>query len=133
MQKKKILKIVIIFPPAESKTIKNGKAVHFDSDRLDEEKESGQSFLDNPSTSSDTIFLGDDIPSTSRKNSSKIVDDPALHVHLEKYDKLINRQHHEGVIRKEYNYTVSDFNLTYDDLEEQLTLISTQMKTMLLN
>lgn len=80
----------------------------------------GRVYLDNPSHSSDTIFLGDDLPSASRKNSSKIVDDPALHALLEKYDKLINRQHHEGVIREEYNYTVSDFNLTYDDLEEQL-------------
>lgn len=42
---KKDTQVVIIFSPAESKTIKNGKTVQFDSDRLDEEKESGQSLF----------------------------------------------------------------------------------------
>ena len=84
------------------------------------------------SKSPSTTSLLNDIPSTSSYNADRpdhidrdidYDDDPALTQLLRDYHKIIHREHQEGIIQKEYNFVLNNFQLNYDEIEEQLNNI----------
>lgn len=48
-------------------------------------------------------------------------DDPALAKRLETYFEIIHRDNYEYTLNKEFNFTLKNREVTYEDIDEQLT------------